>query len=273
MNIVINKARLLNGTTLDGDTLRLPREGGGVRLDELSGATERWLSFNLTVRAAHSMPFELRVFAGGEAWPRVTVRFGVMPRYRTTVCIDLNWLDGHVLFPGHTAGELKVVCHGSRVDRREIAGATLVSLPCFEPIDVLLEDVTLGDEPPRPAPTPDEKLIDPLGQYIPKAWPGKLSGVDEMIERVRAQAALPGEYPFAGWTRWGGLRGMKLGDGVGFFTRIKVDGRWHLLDPDGCAFFSMGPDCVWPARTPGWTVWKRCWNGSRTTPTWWSPCR
>jgi len=37
---------------------------------------------------------------------------------------------------------------------------------------------------------------------------------------------------------------MQLGGGTGYFSKIKQDDRWYLLDPSGCAFFSMGPDCV-----------------------------
>lgn len=35
-----------------------------------------------------------------------------------------------------------------------------------------------------------------------------------------------------------------MAPGTGYFTRLKQDGRWYLLDPEGCAFFSLGPDCV-----------------------------
>ena len=244
MQITLNENNLIAGTTWESGGLRMPLEGGGLSLEGLREATERYLNFTLTVEASHSMPFELRVYGDGENKPRVTVRFGVMPRYRTNVCIDLNWLDGHVLFPGHIPGELKVVCHGSRIERGEIVRAELVSLPCCDEILVRIEGLALNDAPIPAAQPPEKKLIDAMGQYIPKKWPGKLSGIDEMIQKVRAQADMPGEYPFAGWTRWGGESGMRFADGTGFFTRVKRDGRWYLLDPDGCAFFSMGPDCV-----------------------------
>jgi hypothetical protein len=64
-----------------------------------------------------------------------------------------------------------------------------------------------------------------------------------MVEAIRAQAQRPDAYPL-NWTKWGGDAARKLGEGTGFFTKLKKDGRWMLLDPDGCAFFSQGPDCV-----------------------------
>ena len=40
------------------------------------------------------------------------------------------------------------------------------------------------------------------------------------------------------------MPGGSAAPGTGYFTRLKQDGRWYLLDPEGCAFFSLGPDCV-----------------------------
>lgn len=236
--------RLLPGTQWNGPSLRLPELGGGFTLEEIPTTDKRYLNLTLTVQEDHSMAFELRVYGQEDSTPRVIIRFGVMPRYRTNVCLDLNWLDGHILFPGHIPGELKVVCHGSRISREEIVRAELVSIAAYHPIHVLFEDVELSATPRSAAPVPQEKLIDAMGQYIPKQWPGKISDVDSLTAMLREQASLPNAYPFADWTVWGGCASMQLGGGTGYFSKIKQDDRWYLLDPSGCAFFSMGPDCV-----------------------------
>ena len=236
--------RLLPGTQWNGPSLRLPELGGGFTLEEIPTTDKRYLNLTLTVQEDHSMAFELRVYGQEDSTPRVIIRFGVMPRYRTNVCLDLNWLDGHILFPGHIPGELKVVCHGSRISREEIVRAELVSIAAYHPINVLFEDVELSATPRSAAPVPQEKLIDAMGQYIPKQWPGKISDVDSLTAMLREQASLPNAYPFADWTVWGGCASMQLGGGTGYFSKIKQDDRWYLLDPSGCAFFSMGPDCV-----------------------------
>ena len=236
--------RLLPGTQWNGPSLRLPELGGGFTLEEIPTTDKRYLNLTLTVQEDHSMAFELRVYGQEDSTPRVIIRFGVMPRYRTNVCLDLNWLDGHILFPGHIPGELKVVCHGSRISREEIVRAELVSIAAYHPINVLFEDVELSATPRSAAPVPHEKLIDAMGQYIPKQWPSKISDVDSLTAMLREQASLPNAYPFADWTVWGGCASMQLGGGTGYFSKIKQDDRWYLLDPSGCAFFSMGPDCV-----------------------------
>lgn len=240
----MQQGRLLPETQWSNNVLQLPAAGGGFTLDEIMQTQARYLNLTLTVQEEHSMAFELRVYGAGDAQPRVVVRFGVMPRYRTNICLDLNWLDGHILFPGHMPGELKVVCHGSRIDRSEIVRAELVNIAAFHPVHVVFEDVELSDTPRAAAPVPQEKLIDAMGQYIPKQWPGKLADVDSLVAMLREQAALPNAYPFADWTAWGGCADMKFGEGTGYFTKVKRDDRWYLLDPSGCAFFSVGPDCV-----------------------------
>ena len=242
MNISVEK--LLPDTQRQGDLLHLPAAGGGFYVNEIATAPERYLNLTLTVMEEHSMAFELRAYGAGDEAPRVLVRFGVMPKYRTNICIDLNWLDGHILFPGHIPGELKVVCHGSRIDRQDIVHAEIVNVEAYHNVWVRFEDVELSDEPCQAAVTPDVKLVDEMGQYIHKQWAGKMPDVPTMVEAIRAQAEQPNAYPFPAWTKWGGNGEMKLAEGTGYFSRIKKEGRWYLLDPDGCAFFSVGPDGV-----------------------------
>ena len=236
--------RLLAGTAGCGDALHLPAEGGGFYVNEIAQAKERYLNLTVTVLEEHAMAFELRAYGAGDKAPRVLVRFGLMPNYRTNVYLDLNWLDGHILFPGHMPGELKVVCHGSRIDRQDIVHAEIVSVEAYHDVNVHFEDVELSDIPRQPALVPDVKLVDEMGQYIHKQWAGKMPDVPAMVEAIRAQAELPNAYPFPEWTKWGGNGEMKFAEGTGYFSRIKKDGCWYLLDPEGCAFFSVGPDGV-----------------------------
>ena len=244
MNIAWDASDLTDGVLLEDGLLRLPATGGGLRIRDFARRTERYLNLTLSVEEAHSMAFELRVYGEGDVSPRVTIRFGIMPRYRTNIPLDLTWLDGHVLFPGHVAGELKVVCHGSRIARADVRRAELVSVPAFHDVRVRLEDVAFEADARPAAPVPDAPLIDEMGQYIPKEWPGKARSTAALSEALRREAALPGTYPFADWSDYGGWTGMRLCEGTGFFGRMKRDGRWYLCDPLGYAFFSMGPDCV-----------------------------
>ena len=236
--------RLLPGTLAQGEALLLPALGGGFDVNEIARETGRYLNMTVTVLEEHSAAFELRTYGAGDEAPRVLVRFGLLPKCPTNVCLDLNWLDGHVLFPGHIPGELKVVCHGSRIAREEIVRAEIVNIEAYHDIKVRFDDVEISDEPRRDFTAPPVKLVDEMGQYIPKQWAGKMPDVPTMVAAIRTQAELPNAYPFGEWSAWGGHTGMKLAEGTGYFSRVKKDGRWYLTDPDGNAFFSVGPDCV-----------------------------
>ena len=239
----LNAARLLPGTALEGRTLLLPAAGGGIKLPEIMGGGPRWLNVTLTVQADHAMAFELKCY-GEEDAPRVIVRFGMMPGLTACAALDLNWLDGHILFPGHRAGTQKVVCHGSRIRREEIRRTELVSMPCFEPAAVRVDKLTLSDAP-GPAFVPEgPPLIDEFGQYTKRDWPGKVKSEETLVADLRRAAGERGGYPFPDWTEWGGCARKQLTEGTGYFSRVRHEGRWYLTDPSGCAFFSMGPDCV-----------------------------
>ena len=144
MMLSLTPGRLTGGARLADNLLTFPAAGGGVSLPELRGTASRFLNLTLTVEEEHSLALELRVY-GPEEDCRVLVRFGLMPRIRAHMAIDLNWLDGHVLFPGHMPGTLKVVCHGSRIAREEIRRAELVSMPAFHDVHVRL-DAEDGEE-------------------------------------------------------------------------------------------------------------------------------
>ncbi len=235
---------LLPGTASEDGCLVLPPAGGGFLIPGLSTSKERWLCLEMTVYAAHAQAFEARFYAAGEDRPRVTVRFGLMPGLPVRMDLDLGWLDGHILFPGHRPGTQKVVCHGSRIAREEIVRAELTSMPSPDPVRVRFSSVTLEEAPLPPLPLPNRPLIDPFGQYTEKTWPGKIRDEAQLKDTLRRQAAQPGDYPVPGWTRWGGDGTRKLAEGTGFFSRTRHGGRWYLTDPSGCAFFSLGADCV-----------------------------
>ena len=103
----------------------LPKAGGGLDVTQYVKSKERYLSFYLENLEEHSLSMNLLVYreqdpGDGKDEAYFDIRFGVLPRIRTFICLDLNWLDGHILFPEAEVGELKVVCHGGRVDKSEI---------------------------------------------------------------------------------------------------------------------------------------------------------
>lgn len=248
----ITQERLGEGTRLVGQNaagtdceLVLPAKGGGILLPELMSCRERYLTFFLTVKEGHSMAFQLQFFVKGEGKPAFLIRFGILGKVRARICLDLSLTDARLLFPESGVGQQKVVCHGRRVEKEELVQAELAGLPCFHDVAVRIEEPMLTDEYPESFPIPDEKLVDVLGQNRRKEWSGKLSGVEELKDALHKQLLLAKkDYPFEDWSSYGGWKGKKLTEGTGYFASCKENGKWWLVDPDGYAFFSMGPDCV-----------------------------
>jgi hypothetical protein len=247
--IPITQDILYHATILstEGNTavLRVSQTGGGLRITEITKHTERYLVFDMECREYHSLSVNLNVYekADDEA-AAFFIRFGILPRFRAKICLDLQTMDGSVLFPESNPGQLKVVCHGRRVERAAMEKVTLVVPPCFHDVAIMLSDLLLTDEFPQAFPLPEGKLIDELGQSRRKQWPGKLHSVAEMRGRLQSALSLPDSFAARGWDRYGGLAAKPVQKGTGYFTKARTDGRWTLVDPLGNAFFSMGPDCV-----------------------------
>ena len=255
MKLKFENAKLTKGTELlgkekDGITLRLSASGSGLELPHLADCKERYFIFRIEGMEDHSMAMEFLVY-GEEEKPVMTIRFGILPHVETCVCLDMNWLEGSVLFPEALPGGLKIVCHGRRIDRGQVSRIELVTIPCFHDVAVrlskpeLISDLPAGliDEVSRGLSR--EKYVDCFGQNKRKDWEGKTRDIEGLKEALKRQAEEgQEEYPFADWTSYGGWKELKLGNGTGYFTKIKKNETWWMVDPDGYAFLSIGPDCV-----------------------------
>ncbi len=250
MKIDLGKVSCRGARVLEADerscTVELDAAGGGVAFHEAEESGERYVIGDVEVLEDHSAAMMFRCFTPGEERERIFMRFGLLPRFKTRICLDLDLLDNRTIFTNRTPGMLKLVVHGHRVERADVSRFELGVERTYHNIRVRLTDFRLSDEPPESFPIPDAELVDEFGQWKGRDWPGKTHSLEEMRERLSCEEGVQG-YPFPDWDRWGGCSTRKLQDGTGFFTTVKTpDGRWHLADPDGFDFFSVGPCCVNP---------------------------
>lgn len=219
----------------------LGEAGGGVSLEGAQGTARRYIIGDIEVLEEHSVAMMVRFFTRGAAKERIVIRFGLLPGMKTRVCFDLALLDNRSIFTNRTPGTLKLVIHGLRTDIGDVERVELGIERVFHDVRVVFSDFYLSDAPPDEYPIPDIKLVDEFGQWKPKDWPGKVHGMDELRAAMRANEG-PAAYPFPEWNVWGGDSTRKLKEGVGYFSTHKTaDGRWHLVDPDGYEYFSLGP--------------------------------
>jgi tRNA(Leu) C34 or U34 (ribose-2'-O)-methylase TrmL len=88
-------------------------------------------------------------------------------------------------------------------------------------------------------------MIDVFGQYKHGDWPGKVHSADDLKRNIETEAADLKSHPSpTGWNQYGGWADGPKQRATGFFRVEKVDGRWWLVDPEGCLFWSHGADCV-----------------------------
>jgi hypothetical protein len=222
-----------------GPTIRLPYE--------LAPSSEWRAGAYLVLDAVNDGPYMADVVfeAGQEGAGTMRMVFGLFPGLLTRVVIPLAYLDSQVVIPGRTPHRFKCVCWGGPLDPGRLSRARLgADMVDGEP-RIRISEPVLADELPAQWPAAAAPIVDELHQWAGHDWPGKTRSMDGMRRSLEAELSRQAPDMPEGWSRWGGWTAKRF-DATGFF-RTQHDGtRWWLVDPDGCAFYSTGADCVRP---------------------------
>ena len=88
-------------------------------------------------------------------------------------------------------------------------------------------------------------FVDQFGQYVHEEWPGKIHSVEDLKANLVAEKAdLANDPAPEGRSRYGGWAAGPRFKATGHFRTTKHEGKWWLVDPDGCLFWSHGLACV-----------------------------
>ena len=88
-------------------------------------------------------------------------------------------------------------------------------------------------------------FIDRFGQFMHADWPGKIHNEDDLARARAAEEKTLTDTPVpADRNAYGGWTAGPRSEATGFFRVEKSDGKWWLIDPEGCLFWSHGSDCV-----------------------------
>ncbi len=146
-------------------TLHIGPDGGGLDVSAIAGCTERYLVFDAECLMDHSLILNLNVYEKADDTDAAFyMRFLVCCR----ACVQgyaltcSAWM-GHILFPESYPGQLKVVCHGKRVERVAAESITLAMPACYHSVTLRLSDLTVTDTFPESFPLPNGKRIDSMG--------------------------------------------------------------------------------------------------------------
>ncbi|MFW5788904.1 MAG: hypothetical protein ACOCW3_03085 [Spirochaetota bacterium] len=186
--------------------------------------------------------------------PDMMVPLGLFPGLPARLSFDLKRLDGQRLFLDRTPGKLKSMAFGSGMEPDEVA--------CFgigiirSGVDARMRVSALWSQDEEPAyPLPEVTLVDEIGQWKTHEWDGKTAGLADLRGYLARETAgaMTMPSPPQGAARWGGFDRDRM-EATGHF-RVENDGsRYHLVDPDGYPFYSLGLDVVserMPARVDG----------------------
>lgn len=180
----------------------------------------------------------------------IFARIGLLPRVPTRVAFPLAALDGQTLFLPREPLRLKACVLGKRLALEEVERVIVAIEPSPAPLCLrLLAPPSLVAEA-VPALPCDRVLVDPLGQWAERTWPGKTSDAAALVSDLRiarAAAGAPVEVRST-HTAYGGSFELRF-EPTGHFRTHHDGARWWLIDPAGGAFFSVGPDCVRPDAT------------------------
>ncbi len=207
--------------------------------------------FDITANATHNARFNMSFRRTGRSLQEsadVSCVFGVLPGCRTRIWFDLSWLDGQGVHMPRTPGRLKMgISASTRFTIGEMGSFVLEVWNSPTPFGFVIENFSLADEVPD-FPYDKRELVDELGQWIPKSWKGKTPGLDalraQLTRRLEEARQAPDAYAVEGWSRWGGFLDHKLTEGSGYFATHHDGRRWWMVDPDGYAFISVGPDAI-----------------------------
>jgi len=164
--------------------------------------------------------------------------FGGLNQCSFRVRMALDLVNQNRFFVGREGGLLKPMCLGDRVDLDKVDRMVFTLRRkgpqpvrwCMTSFHLAPGEVDRIAEPVLPK----GALLDEFGQSALRDWPGKTRSVEELTVRIRKQYQ---DAPNQAWpeafSRWGGWKAKKLGEGAGFFRTHHDGRRWWLVDPDG----------------------------------------
>ncbi|MDO5581013.1 MAG: beta-galactosidase [Planctomycetia bacterium] len=85
-------------------------------------------------------------------------------------------------------------------------------------------------------------FIDVYGQYKYKEWPDKIHSDADLQKEKKIEAKDLAAHPGPkGWNQYGGWLDGPRFKATGHFRVEKIEGKWWMIDPEGCLYWSHGP--------------------------------
>ena len=215
-----------------------------------SARTMKYLVVQIKPECVTDTHFFLRLT--GKDGRQLTLNTTLFPGVQATAVLQLQYMDASLHFPPLLPGTLKAHVNGDRMRMEEVVCAEIGLVLDFEEEGSFsISGLYLTDEMPA-FPKGDDTTVDCLGQWKQKTWPWKTRSIEEMALRLQKEETSPETDMLPGRSVYGGDMSLRFEE-TGYFRVQKHNGRWYLVDPEGCAFFSSGVFGVYPGE-PGWIL-------------------
>lgn len=238
---------------------RAPTEGGGILLAGdagLIGGGEwdraLWMGYDVYYPQPdmYALALATGFYRAGQdiarEMPYVSTITGAFPYYPTRISYDFKELQCGNGFLPRTPGKLKTVEAGRPMVPGEIIGLYFGGREQHTEQIIEISNLFISETEPD-YPMPRITMVDTMGQWAQKEWPGKSHSPEEVTERLRAEYARGAADALPNRTVWGGLATKRLTSGTGYFATHKDEqGKWWLTDPDGYAYIVMAVEGVNP---------------------------
>ena len=199
----------------------------------------------------HDLIIKVKLYERDQVEPRGTLLCSAMPGqpgWPTRFVISWQDLDGETVFLPRTPGrgKLTMFVDGIRPNRLERMTVRLTEADGELGCTITKAQVSNGQIDDWLL--PQEPVVDELGQWMLRDWPGKCRDVADLKNKIAQLEHSAKPWP-KHFSRFGGDTRRQL-TATGWFRTgsYQHDGReiTCLVDPDGHPFWSTGVDCVNP---------------------------
>lgn len=238
----------LQGCSQEGRTVRFDRAGGilfyPIQGSDLNGYA--YLLADVENKADYAVCLNIGFWEEHtDKRSDLYLSVGILPGIAATVSVPLDYLNGQTLFGKRRPGILKTVVKGNRINPQRLA-AMAFSLPASHSETALvIGNVRLSRREPELGDN-FSSLLDGLGQYAGKAWPGKTGSREESKQYLTSLLEEARQFLSTHEDGYYGAPEITFAATGYFRVERTADGCCWLVTPDGRGFFSSGIDCVAP---------------------------
>ncbi len=228
-----------------GDAARVRVEGEPGKVGGRAWASADSLVVDVRQESAVALPVQIAFGTARDAQtPALRAVLGVLPGVTTRLVFPLSALNAETVFLPRTPGRLKATVQGVPTRVEDVCWVEIAVGKVGADVSVELSNWQVTADP-QPLVPDGPVLVDELGQWTARDWPGKAGSAEEMARRLQAAASAPPPAARPGLTRYGGSASLTFAP-TGWFRTHHDGRRWWLVDPEGGAFWSAGVDCVGP---------------------------